>query len=103
MFYVLFMCKCVLPPGVNPVPVDKYIKNIPVSVFSVTVRQKCMSAAMYICYKLNVRKYRIHMQNMTSSSKMAHIYEGESLNNRNFIIPFLQEYLQKLFVPYFST
>jgi hypothetical protein len=31
------------------------------------------------------------------------IYEGESLNNRNFIIPFLQEYLQKLFVPYFST
>jgi hypothetical protein len=31
------------------------------------------------------------------------MYEGESLNNRNFIIPFLQEYLQKLFVPYFST
>jgi hypothetical protein len=30
-------------------------------------------------------------------------YEGESLNNRNFIIPFLKEFLQKLFVPYFST
>jgi hypothetical protein len=25
MFYVLFMCKCVLPPGGNPTAVDKYI------------------------------------------------------------------------------
>jgi hypothetical protein len=25
MFYVLFMCKCVLPPGWHPVAVDKYI------------------------------------------------------------------------------
>jgi magnesium-transporting ATPase (P-type) len=25
MFYVLFMCKCVLPPGDNPIAVDKYI------------------------------------------------------------------------------
>jgi hypothetical protein len=25
MFYVLFVCKCVLPPVVNPVAVDKYI------------------------------------------------------------------------------
>jgi hypothetical protein len=25
MFCVLFMCKCVLPPGVNPIVVDKYI------------------------------------------------------------------------------
>jgi hypothetical protein len=25
MFYVLFMCKCILPPGVNPIAVDKYI------------------------------------------------------------------------------
>jgi hypothetical protein len=30
MFYVLFMCKCVLPPGVNPIAVDKYI-NISIS------------------------------------------------------------------------
>jgi hypothetical protein len=28
MFCVLFMCKCVLPPGVNPIAVDKYT-NIP--------------------------------------------------------------------------
>jgi hypothetical protein len=25
MLYVLFMCKCLLPPGVNPIAVDKYI------------------------------------------------------------------------------
>jgi hypothetical protein len=25
MFYVLFVCKCVLPLGVNPIAVDKYI------------------------------------------------------------------------------
>jgi len=31
------------------------------------------------------------------------LYEGKSLNNRNFIITFLQEYLQKWFVSYFST
>jgi hypothetical protein len=27
MFYVLFMCKCVLPLGVNPIAVDKYISH----------------------------------------------------------------------------
>ena len=25
LFYVLFMCKCVLPPGDNPIAVNKYI------------------------------------------------------------------------------
>jgi hypothetical protein len=25
MFYVLFMCKYVLPPGVDPIAVDEYI------------------------------------------------------------------------------
>ena len=24
LFYVLFVCKCVLPPGVNPIAVNKY-------------------------------------------------------------------------------
>jgi len=24
LFYVLFMCKCVLPPGDNPIAVNKY-------------------------------------------------------------------------------
>jgi hypothetical protein len=27
MFYVLFVCKCVLPPGVNPIAVDKCINT----------------------------------------------------------------------------
>jgi len=26
LFYVLFVCKCVLPPGNNPTAVNKYIK-----------------------------------------------------------------------------
>ena len=25
LFYVLFVCKCVLPPDVNPIAVNKYI------------------------------------------------------------------------------
>ena len=25
LFYVLFVCKCVLPPGDNPIAVNKYI------------------------------------------------------------------------------
>jgi hypothetical protein len=28
LFCVMFVCKCVLPPGVNPIAVDKYIKRI---------------------------------------------------------------------------
>jgi hypothetical protein len=34
MFYVLLMCKCVLPPGVNPIAVDKYIKCISKALYS---------------------------------------------------------------------
>ena len=28
LFYVLFMCKCVLPPGDNPTAVNKYIVSL---------------------------------------------------------------------------
>ena len=28
LFYVLFVCKCVLPPGDNPIAVNKYIINM---------------------------------------------------------------------------
>jgi hypothetical protein len=28
LFYVLFVCKCVLPPGDNPIAVNKYIYTI---------------------------------------------------------------------------
>jgi hypothetical protein len=31
LVYVLFVCKCVLPPGFNPIAVDKYI-NINISI-----------------------------------------------------------------------
>jgi hypothetical protein len=27
LFYVLFVCKCVLPPGDNPIAVNKYITS----------------------------------------------------------------------------
>jgi hypothetical protein len=27
LFYVLFVCKCVLPPGDNPIAVNKYIST----------------------------------------------------------------------------
>jgi len=43
----------------------------------------------------NVEKYG------TARQATDAIYEGKSLNNRNFIITFLQEYLQKLFVSLF--
>jgi hypothetical protein len=36
MFCVLFVCKCVLPPGVNPIAVDKYI-NIDINILSVSL------------------------------------------------------------------
>jgi hypothetical protein len=29
LFCVLFVCKCVLPPGYNPIAVNKYIKKYP--------------------------------------------------------------------------
>jgi len=29
LFYVLFLCKCVLPPGDNPTAVNKYMKTLP--------------------------------------------------------------------------
>ena len=31
LFYVLFVCKCVLPPGDNPIAVNKYIINLVLS------------------------------------------------------------------------
>jgi len=45
-------------------------------------------------------------QIFTEKFQMRHVsakYECKSLNNRNFMITFLQEYLQKLFVSYFAT
>jgi hypothetical protein len=51
MFYVLFMCKCVLPPGVNPTAVDKYI-DIDISTYSECVCSLSYPAckAYSLCY-----------------------------------------------------
>jgi hypothetical protein len=48
MFYVLFMYKCVLPPGVNPIAVGKYINiniSISISVHLHVLTQTCFSKA----------------------------------------------------------
>jgi hypothetical protein len=39
MFYVLFMCKRVLPPGVNPIAVDKYIDTNKTKFFFVEIAE----------------------------------------------------------------
>jgi len=33
LFYVLFVCKCVLPPGDNPIAVNKYIVSYIISIY----------------------------------------------------------------------
>jgi len=33
LFYVLFVCKCVLPPGDNPIAVNKYIISLSYHIF----------------------------------------------------------------------
>jgi hypothetical protein len=48
LFYVLFVCKCVLPPGDNPTVVDKYI-NINKLLFSFFGNQNICLAA--VCSK----------------------------------------------------
>ena len=34
LFYVLFVCKCVIPPGDNPIAVNKYIISYPVAIYA---------------------------------------------------------------------
>ena len=46
---------------------------------------------------------RLQDNNVSQGTAQQIIYEGKSLNNMNFIITLLQEYLKKLFVSYFST
>jgi len=40
LFYVLFVCKCVLPPGDNPIAVNKYIISFWNVIVSVFVKKK---------------------------------------------------------------
>ena len=41
LFYVLFVCKCVLPPGDNPIAVNKYIISYQTSSVSTKPRMSC--------------------------------------------------------------
>jgi magnesium-transporting ATPase (P-type) len=51
MFYVLFMCKCVLPTGVNPIAVDKYINiNINTEKFHYNSVEKISGILLAILY-----------------------------------------------------
>jgi len=50
MFYVLFVCKCVLPPGDNPIAVNKYIIIIYQSyhhIVLLTGQEKCSKLLNY--------------------------------------------------------
>jgi len=38
LFYVLFVCKCVLPPGDNPIAVNKYIISYHYSILAANVK-----------------------------------------------------------------
>ena len=57
-----------------------------------------------LCYIIRLLLYSSTcFEQLCAYHQEVKLYEGKSLNNRNFIITFLQEYLQKLFVSYFST
>jgi hypothetical protein len=58
MFYVLFMCKCVLPPGVNPIAVDKYIN---ISLFyNVLINYLEIKKSLFEI-SLNIHKKPLHL------------------------------------------
>jgi hypothetical protein len=40
LFYVLFVCKCVLPPGDNPIAAHKYIISIYFSTYFFVLNQR---------------------------------------------------------------
>jgi hypothetical protein len=48
MFYVLSTCKCVLPPGVNPTAVDKYI-DIDININNTEVKKEWSYAFISHC------------------------------------------------------
>jgi hypothetical protein len=50
MFYVLFMCKCVLAPGVNPIAVDKYIISISISISITVSKLLCLAVVDFFYY-----------------------------------------------------
>ena len=56
LFYVLFVCKCVLPPGDNPIAVNKYIISYIIYI--------------YICIYMDVvRRFGIAVKSSVHHSK----------------------------------
>ena len=47
LFYVLFVCKCVLPPGDNPIAVNKYINKSHRG-------HRCLSVVSVVCCQVEV-------------------------------------------------
>jgi hypothetical protein len=53
LFYVLFLCKCVLPPGYNPTAVNKYIISYVSSTHVLIIRRiNCINTTSGICYSM---------------------------------------------------
>jgi hypothetical protein len=54
-FYLLFVCKCVLPPGDNPIAVNKYIIS-----YSRCAVNKTYKTQPYTCTKLKIQTHKTH-------------------------------------------
>jgi len=48
LFYVFFVCKCVLPPGDNPIAVNKYIIRLLTCFEGVRRRNNCAAAVLCV-------------------------------------------------------
>ena len=66
LFYVLFVCKCVLPPGDNPIAVNKYIIS-------------------YISYVIQVSCLRIPLSGLFLALTVYRIFTVTFLNRNMFI------------------
>jgi hypothetical protein len=59
MFYAVFVCKCVLPPGVCPIAVDKYI-NINYQIFKIIFHTKAGDFDTFTCCHRGTTVTSIH-------------------------------------------
>jgi hypothetical protein len=59
-FYVFFMCKCVLPPGVNPTAVDKYIDINNSKTFCVTFYKEIYVLLLFL--RMTLKKVSKHVE-----------------------------------------
>ena len=60
LFYILFVCKCVLPPGDNPIAVNKYIISFKVQLLVTFVKHlncKLFYKQLHLKYLCNLARY----------------------------------------------